>query len=67
MKTLSLCASIIILAFQVFVFAQVVEIPDPNLRKALEATLKINPGQEITKEALAKLVNFKTSFGLIYN
>ena len=57
MKTLSLFVPIIVLVFQVVVFAQVVEIPDPNLRKALETTLKINPGQEITKEALAELVS----------
>jgi len=34
-----------------------VNIPDSNLRAALELALRINPGQEITKEILAGLVN----------
>ena len=33
----------------------VINIPDPNLRKALEAVLQINAGEEITKEDLAGL------------
>ena len=33
----------------------VVNIPDANLRKALEAALGINAGEDITKEALAGL------------
>ncbi len=56
-KSNSLSVLIIVLVFQTIVFAQVVEISDPNMRKALEAALKINVGQEITKEALVGLVN----------
>ena len=43
------------------VLAEVVEIPDPNLRKALEQALKINAGEDITKEALAKITDFNAS------
>ena len=38
------------------VWAEIVEIPDPNLRHALEQTLEITAGGDITKEALAGLV-----------
>ena len=39
-----------VLAYQVIGMAEVVDIPDPNLRKALEEALQLNAGEEITKE-----------------
>lgn len=46
------------------VWAEVVEIPDPNLRKALEQALKINADEDITKDVLAKLERLDVSGNL---
>ena len=37
------------------IWAEVVEIPDPNLRKAVEQALYVEVGEDITKEVLARL------------
>ena len=55
MKTFSLLVLLMVLSCQVIGLAEVVDIPDPNLRKALVETLQINAGEKITKEALAGL------------
>ena len=55
MKTFRLLVLLMVLSGQVIGLAEVVDIPDPNLRKALVETLQINAGEKITKEALAGL------------
>ena len=55
MKPFSLFVLLSVLVCQAIGLAEVVDIPDPNLREALEAALQINAGEDITKEALAGL------------
>jgi len=55
MKPFSLFVLLTVLVCQAIGFAEVVGIPDPNLRKALESALRIKADQGITKEALARL------------
>ena len=40
-----------------YALAEVVEIPDPNLRKVLSEAIGINPERDITKKALASVNN----------
>ena len=40
-------------------FAQVVDIPDPNLREALREALNLTPGEPITREAMLQLTNLR--------
>ena len=60
-KPVSLFVFITVLACQSIGFAEVVDIPDPNLRKVLKEVLQINAGQDITKEALAELERLDAS------
>ena len=60
-KPVSLFVFIIVLACQFIGFAEVVDIPDPNLRKVLKEVLQINAGQDITTEALAELERLDAS------
>ena len=55
MKPFSSFVLLTVFIRQAIGFTEVVGIPDPNLRKALESTLQINADQGITKEALARL------------
>jgi len=55
MKPFSLFVLLTVLVCQAIGLAEVVDIPAPNLREALEAALQINAGEDITKEALAGL------------
>ena len=55
MKPFSLFVLLMVLVCQSIGMAEVVDIPDANLRKALEKALGINAGGDITKEALAGL------------
>ena len=70
MLSLLVMASLVlltVLACQAIGMAEVVDIPDPNLRKVLEETLQINAGQGITKEALAGLKHLYASNGGLTN
>jgi len=58
-KSVSLLILLMVLACQAIGLAEVVDIPDPNLRKALGEALQIGAGEEITIEALAKLKELK--------
>ena len=49
---------VIILLIAQSVFAQVVEIPDPQLEVSLREALKLSPGTPITKEAMLRLTGF---------
>ena len=40
-------------------FAQVVDIPDPNLREALREALNLTPGEPITREAMLQLTHIR--------
>ena len=70
MLSLLVMASLVlltVLACQAVGMAEVVDIPDPNLRKVFEETLQINTGQDITKKALAGLKHLYASNGGIIN
>ena len=61
MKPFSLFVLLTVLVCQAIGLAEVVDIPDLNLREALEAALQINAGEDITKEALAGLNELQAS------
>ena len=45
----------LLLSLTTRVSAQVVDIPDPNLREALREALNLTPGEPITREAMLQL------------
>ena len=64
MKRLTcLCLSIFCLLLAGNIWAdEVVEIPDPILRKALISTLRLKTGADITKEGLAEITNLNLQY-----
>ena len=59
MRKISLLLLLVVLAAG-SVWGEVVEIPDPNLRAALEKALGKNEGDAITKEDLAKITSIES-------
>lgn len=60
MKTFALTLSLL-LGLTTWGFAQVVDIPDPNLREALREALNLTPGEPITREAMLDLTGLRVA------
>ena len=58
---------VIILLIAQSVFAQIVEIPDPQIEVSLREALKLSPGTPITKEAMLQLTVFAAEVASIEN
>ena len=50
-----------VLVYQAIGLAERVDIPDPNLRRVLRLALQINVGEEISEDALSRLVSLNAS------
>ena len=61
MKPIGLFVLLTVLVYQAIGLAERVDIPDPNLRRVLRLALQINVGEEISEDALARLVSLNAS------
>ena len=61
MKPIGLFVLLTVLVYQAIGLAERVDIPDPNLRRVLRLALQINVDEEISEDALARLVSLNAS------
>ena len=61
MKPIGLFVLLTVLVYQAIGLAERVDIPDPNLRRVLRLALQINVGEEISEDALSRLVSLNAS------